>query len=243
MRDRRVFIGDVTRKEFRLMIEDGTIKAAIVPVGSTEQHHEHLEMLHDTASVAYIAQQAALELYPEVVIATPIPIGVSEHWMEHKGTLTVRPEVFAQYVYDVCDSLKRGGINTILILNGHGGNVRPIMRRIEEFKERLKVTLQFNSYWDVYDEEFVKTWMDNKGCPGHAGEYETSFAFAAFPERVHTEDIEYDDAKLGTREKGEAMIPAAVDGVVTILKAMIAGQPVGIEPRSFRPGGVVSMVR
>jgi hypothetical protein len=34
----RVFIGDFTRKEFRERMEGGLIKAAIVPVSSTEQH-------------------------------------------------------------------------------------------------------------------------------------------------------------------------------------------------------------
>lgn len=38
---------------------------------------------------------------------------------------------------DVCDSLVRTGITNILILNGHGGNVKPMMYRIDEYKERL----------------------------------------------------------------------------------------------------------
>ncbi len=130
----RVFIGDLTRKEFRERIGDGTIRAAIVPTAATEQHLEHLEMIHDTASVAYMAEHAALKLYPQVVVASPIAIGVSEHWMEHKGTLTVRPEIFTEYVYDVCDALKRGGVTNILILNGHGGNVVPMMNRMDYFR-------------------------------------------------------------------------------------------------------------
>ena len=49
--DERVFIGDLTRKEFRERMEQGTIKAAIVPTAATEQHNEHLEMIHDTLHV------------------------------------------------------------------------------------------------------------------------------------------------------------------------------------------------
>ncbi len=45
-RDRRVFVGDLTRKEFREKMEAGTIKAAIIPTAATEQHNEHLEMIH-----------------------------------------------------------------------------------------------------------------------------------------------------------------------------------------------------
>ena len=110
MADQRVFVGDLTRKEFRERMEKGIIKAAIVPTAATEQHNEHLEMIHDTLHVTHMAEQAAKRLHPQVVVATPIAIGVSEHWMAHKGTLTVRPEIFCEYVYDVCHSLRRAGI-------------------------------------------------------------------------------------------------------------------------------------
>ena len=33
MRDRRILIGDFTRREFREMLQAGTLKAAIVPTG------------------------------------------------------------------------------------------------------------------------------------------------------------------------------------------------------------------
>ncbi len=56
MRDRRILIGDFTRREFR---EAGTLKAAIVPTGTTEQHLEHLEMCHDSASVTLRLREGA----------------------------------------------------------------------------------------------------------------------------------------------------------------------------------------
>lgn len=244
MSRKRVFIGDLTRKEFREGIDDGTIQAAIVPTAATEQHLEHLEMIHDTASVAYMAEHAALKHFPHVVVASPIAIGVSEHWMEHRGTLTVRAEIFTEYVYDVCDALKRGGVTNILILNGHGGNVVPMMNRIEEYRERLGVNLRFNSYWDTYPADVVHQYMDEKRLPGHADEYETSMAMALFPHRVHAEDMEMESsAKLGTKEKGEALAPVAVDGVAELLRKMIAGEEIDLEPRTFRPVGAISMLR
>ena len=100
----------------------GQIKGAILPTGSTEQHNEHLHMEHDTASALHVAQQAALGLFPKVVVATPMPVGISEHWMEWPGTLTLRPETFCQVAFDTCESLVRHGIRKILICNGHAGN-------------------------------------------------------------------------------------------------------------------------
>ncbi len=95
-------------------------------------------MAHDHLHANYMAEQIAKAMLPNVVVATPINIGVSEHHMEvGPGTLTVRPEIFCEFVFDVCDSLVRTGITNILILNGHGGNVKPMMYRIDEYCERL----------------------------------------------------------------------------------------------------------
>ena len=221
-----VRLWEMTRKEFREAIEEERIKAAIVPVASTEQHHEHLAMIHDTASVLYVAEQAARKLCPNVVVATPVPIGVSYHWMEHKGTLTVRPEVFAQYVCDVCDSLKQGGVQNVLILNGHGGNIGPIANRMGEFKRQLGINLAFRSYWDVYTKELVESTLTCKHAPGHAGEFETAMGLALFPNRVRTEEIEYDEAKDATAEKGRIMTDAAIEGVAAWLTVMMSGQSI-----------------
>ncbi len=242
MSDQRVFVGDLTRKEFRERIEQGVIKAAIVPTAATEQHNEHLEMIHDTLHVTYMAEHAARRLAPQVVVATPISIGVSEHWMAHKGTLTVRQEVFCEYVYDVCHSLQRAGVTNILILNGHGGNVKPIMRRLPEYQEKLGINLRFNSYWDVYDPQLVQAHMAKGRLPGHACEYETSTMLFLAPQRVHTADITDENAAVATREKGEALIEPAVAGVADLLRRMIAGETIDLPPLTFRPDGRINMM-
>ncbi len=221
-----VRLWEMTRKEFKLAVEAGHVRAAIVPVGSTEQHHEHLAMIHDTASVVHVAQAAAQRLCPNVVVATPIPIGVSEHWMEYKGTLSIRPEVFAQYVGDVCESLKRAGVLNILILNGHGGNFGPISRRMDEFRRRLAINLALRSYWDTYPKQLVDSTLTCKHMPGHAGEFETALGLALFPERVRSEAIAYDEARLASEEKGRIMFEAAVQGVVEWLRRMAAGHSI-----------------
>jgi len=244
-RIRRVFVGDHTRKEFREKIQAGTIKAAIVPTAATEQHNEHLEMIHDTLHATWMAEQSALRLFPSVVVTSPVSIGVSEHWMAQIGTLTVRPEIFCEYVFDVCNSMARAGVKNVLILNGHGGNVKPLMRRIYEFRDRLgkDVNLRFQSYWDVYDPALVQETMDNGRLPGHADEYETSTMLVLAPERVHADDIDNEAAALGTKDKGERLLEPAVTGVARILEQMIAGEEVDQPPVTFRPEGRLHMVK
>ena len=151
--DRPVQLWKMTRRQFREGIYDGNLKGAIIPTGSTEQHNEHLEMSHDTASAVHVSERAAQALYPEVVVTTPLAIGVSEHWMDHNGTLTTRPEIFTELLYDVADSMKRGGINHILAVNGHAGNAGPVNAALEDIRSRLGVNFSFCSYWEAYTPE------------------------------------------------------------------------------------------
>src|ERR1051325_11936863 len=114
---RKVLLWESTRKEFREALEGGSLRAMIVPTGSTEQHNEHLAMINDTASVTLVAQQAALQLYPKVMVATPVSVGISPHWMDRKGTLSLKKETFLAVVYEICESLQVHGVKKILVLN------------------------------------------------------------------------------------------------------------------------------
>jgi creatinine amidohydrolase len=240
---RRVLLWECTRKEIREAMQSGRLKAAMVPTGSTEQHNEHLAMIHDTASATLVAQNAALQLYPSVIVTTPVPIGISPHWMDRKGTLTLRPETFLAVVYDICDSLKTHGIKSILIVNGHGGNDKPLKGQVEEWRSKLGVNIEACSYWDGYTSENAGPLMQSgmKMVPGHSAEFETSIGLCAFPERVHREGVEYSktkldikserdaeedamyyrDSLLATAEKGEALLRIAVDWVVDRMRRML----------------------
>jgi creatinine amidohydrolase len=147
-------------------------------------------------------------------------------------------------VFDICESLKTHGVKNILILNGHGGNVGPLKESVPEFRKKLGIKVDMNSYWDAYTPEIKKKYMESGVAPGHAGEFETSFAMAAFPERVHWEGVDYEkaksrlhildpasakqeeqfakDAKLASTVKGEAMIDIAVKWVAEQLRRSIA---------------------
>ena len=203
----KVLLWESTRKEIREALESGRLKAAIVPTGSTEQHNEHLAMIHDTASAVLVAQQAALQLYPQAIVATPVPVGISPYWMERKGTLSLRPETFLAMVFDICDSLRTHGFKTIFIVNGHGGNDKPLKAFLPELRAKLGVNIDASSYWEAYtaSEEVkseVKKIMQTglEKAPGHSGEFETSVALAAFPERVHREGIDYEKVHLALKD-------------------------------------------
>lgn len=246
---RKVLLWESTRREIRERIEGGLLKAAIVPTGSTEQHNEHLAMIQDIASSTLVSQQAALQLYPQAIVTTPVPVGISPYWMERKGTLTLRPETLLAFVYDICDSMRQHGIKTILIVNGHGGNDQPLKSHMAEFRSKLGINIDACSYWDSYHaSEEVSAEVNQimaggiAKVPGHSGEFETSFALAAFPERVHRDNVDYEkvhlqlksaddlksdrtfyyDSLVATAEKGERLIRIAVDWVAAKVQSMMA---------------------
>jgi len=230
-----------TRRAIRRAIRAGTLRAAVVPLASTEQHNEHLAMSHDADCVAWICRQAAGRVFPAAVVTPVVHFGISEHWMDHPGTLTLTPETFAQVVYEICDSLRRGGIGRILLVNGHGGNRRPIEAHLEEFRAKLGIRIEFCSYWEAYSSGFVKRWLESGDCPGHSGEFETSEAMAIFPQSVHMDEEAYpagevritdakraaDDlhffatARLASAEKGRVMMEAAVDWLAARIETLI----------------------
>ena len=143
----RVMLGECTRKEIREALQSGKLKAAIIPIGATEQHNEHLSLDLDIVLSTFISQQTALQLYPQVTVAPPCPVGYSPYHMARKGTLTLRKETLQAYIFDVAESLKTHGIRTILVVNGHGGNHGLLRDVLPAWRRDLGITLDEDSYW------------------------------------------------------------------------------------------------
>ena len=193
----KVLLWENTRREIRELLASGRLKAAIIPTGSIEQHNEHLALVADVANSTFIAQQVALQLYPQVIVAPPSPCGYAHYHMARKGTMTLRKETFQAYVFDVISSLKAHGIRTILALNGHSGNHQPLVDKLPEWRKEFGLTLDVDSYWNGIPRDYMQKIMDSNVGPGHAGEFETSLFLAHCPSRVRSFTMdEYDEAKL-----------------------------------------------
>ncbi len=143
----------LTREEFLEHQNLGHFKAAIVPIGSTEQHLNHLSMSMDIDMSRYIAHQVAEKLYPNVLITSPVSFGIAEHHMYFPGTISAKPGSLLSIIFDLLESLLRHGIKKILLLNGHGGNVSPIEGVYEQWKLHLIAT-QNNSI-NLFDNKII----------------------------------------------------------------------------------------
>lgn len=229
MADQEVLLGRMTRREVREALARGWFQTAIVATGSIEQHLEHLAMDYDISAASWVAEQAARRLYPQVIVAVPVSVGISEHHMLHPGTLTAKPGSWLAVLFDAVESLVRHGVRNVLILNGHGGNEAPVGGILRQWQLHFhlrhpEASVEFHSYWDLSRAEAEQ--ICDTEVPGHATEYETSMALALFPEKVRHDALDNQREQqqlLATAEKGALLAEAAVAQTVAHLEAMIAG--------------------
>jgi creatinine amidohydrolase len=234
-------LGKLTRREFRARMQSGELQACIIPLGAIEQHLEHLAMEHDWRSVTLVAERVAERLAPRVIVASGVMAGVSEHHMRHPGTLSLRPGTFLAVVNDLIDSMVRAGFKHVLVLNGHGGNIAPCQGVWDQFQRLAGVNVQFLSYWDVLQETDAQELLRGghklpSDLPGHAQEFETSTALAAFPENVRNNmwtDQPDQKPSLATAATGDAFLRRIVDRVSAYLQEMLDGKRVTPTPDYF----------
>ncbi len=228
-------LGDLSRREFREGMAQGQWKACILPVAAIEQHLEHLAMEHDWRSASLVARRVAERLQPRVLVAEAIMVGISEHHMRHPGTLTLKPGTFLAVLYDLIDSLVRAGFQNILVLNGHGGNVAACRAAWGQFLQLTGANLHFLPYWEVLTPDDAAC-LVSRDIPGHAQEFETAVALAAFPRNVRAEAVadQADPAPaLATAAAGEALLERIVDRVALYLEEMISGRRLAEIPPFF----------
>jgi creatinine amidohydrolase len=162
-------------------------EAALVPVGSFEQHGPHGTFELDTGRAYGFGKLLAARLYPRVVLAPAVTIGVSYHHMNFPGTVTLRPETFIDVVYDVVWSLAQHGIDKFFILNGHGGNIPALGVLIVKLKQELGVKAAWTSFTSL-GREVIQEKVTSESH-GHSCEGEMSQALYLAPHTVREDEL------------------------------------------------------
>jgi len=241
MNESEVLLRKLTRREFRQRMQSGELKVCILPVAALEQHLEHLAMEHDWRSVCQVAAAVAERLRPRVLVAEGVMAGISEHHMRHPGTLSLQPGTFLTALSDLVDSVVRAGFKNVLVLNGHGGNISACQATWDQLLRRFQINLQFLSYWNVLTETDAKELLKfghrlPEDLPGHAQEFETAIALAAFPENVRTgmwKDQPDPKPSMATANQGQVFLDRIVERVTAYLEEMIDGKRIAPIPPFF----------
>lgn len=154
---------------------------AIIPVGSVEQHGYHLPVGTDTYVAISLAEDAAKRT--NAVVVPPLWYGWSPHHMVLPGTITVRPEVLADLLYDIIESLTVHDISKVVVINGHRiVNITWMQIAAQRAQANFDVTVR------LFDPAYMsKEIMEEMawGPVGHAEEIETSDMLFTHPELVN----------------------------------------------------------
>lgn len=94
----------------------------ILITGATEQH-AYLSLMTDILIPSRLALAVADR--EGVLIAPPFNFGVSGHFADFPGTITLSQQTFDMVLVEVVDGLMCQGFERFFILNGHGGNKQP----------------------------------------------------------------------------------------------------------------------
>jgi len=162
------------------IVEDDPI--VVIPVGSVEQHGQHLPVGTDSfAAEAVVHRAAAHWSGPKPLLLLPtVWTGLSPHHMGLPGSITLRSETFISVLEDVCASLLQNGVRRIVLLNGHGGNISAMDVALTRLGESSLDTERVVAltYWHLVASRSAELRESRPGGTGHAGEFETSLMLA-----------------------------------------------------------------
>jgi creatinine amidohydrolase len=137
-----VRLAELTAQEVR----DGAWDTAVLPVGATEFHGDHLPYATDTLTAEGIAVRLAEGLGTALVLP-PLAVGVSSHLLAWPWTLSVRPETLTATVVDIAGSLLHHGIARLLVVTAHDGNPAPVEAAARELQRRHGLAVAVLSGW------------------------------------------------------------------------------------------------
>jgi creatinine amidohydrolase len=143
----------------------------IIPIGSLEQHGDHLPVSTDSIIIEHLAKNIAQKI--QTLYIPAITFGISfEH--EPLFNISLSNNTFTQLIGDICVSLAKYGMKNIILLNGHHGNIGSMYYISQNVSNRIPsdTRLNFINYWNLMKD------FD------HAGEIETSLLLAINPKLV-----------------------------------------------------------
>jgi creatinine amidohydrolase len=155
---------------------------AVLPLGATEPHNLHLPYGTDVFEATIIGERVCEEAHrrgAKVVLLPTIPYGTETNLRQFPLAMNLNPSTLYQVVQDLVECLVENGVRKVLILNSHGGNeMKPLLREMYgKSSAHLFLCNWFHAVRDVYFDIF-------EHAEDHAGEMETSFALAYFPDLV-----------------------------------------------------------
>ena len=178
-----MYLGDEAWPDLGAYFEAESV--ALVPLGSTEQHGPHLPEGTDHLIAEAFAREAAERTG---YLCTPtINVGVSSHHRQFHGTMWVDPPAFRQYVESFTRNLTYHGVDRVVYVNAHGGNISHL-REVGSKLRQEGVAYALEWMWDESVPDLVDDLFEHNGP--HGGPKETAMIQHLAPDLVHDDRLE-----------------------------------------------------
>ncbi|MEU5642668.1 creatininase family protein [Streptomyces milbemycinicus] len=227
-------------------VRDRKAGVAVLPIGSFEQHGAFLPLVTDTVIACTIAREIAAAY--AVHLLPPLTISCSHEHETWPGTVSISAATLHAVVRDIAESLRRSGIDVLILVNAHGGNyvLRNVVQESAATGTRMAL-FPGSADWDAA-RTGAGVQTSSQGDM-HAGEVETSILLHAHPELVRpgyeTSDFLADDRRhlltlgmaaytesgvigrpsLATAEKGKEILAALVDSFAEYFSLLTLKEP------------------
>jgi creatinine amidohydrolase len=154
----------------------------IQPIGAVEQHGPHLPLITDALIAETVATRAVERSSASAQVLPTLAYGTSNEHLGFSGTISMSARTLIDVALDVGRSVHRSGLQTLVFVNGHGG--QPQLLELTARDIRAETGLRV----------FVIT-VGRLGLPAgvtavdasfgyHGGDVETSVMLALCPEAV-----------------------------------------------------------
>src|SRR5215217_4383903 len=99
-------------------LRHGGFDKAVLAVGATEFHGDHLPFSADTIAAETLSRRIASDLGGMVVLP-PLAYGVSMHHRSFPWTMSISPDTLTALIADIAESLLCHDIHKLLIVTAH----------------------------------------------------------------------------------------------------------------------------
>jgi creatinine amidohydrolase len=158
---------------------------AVLPIAAIEQHGPHLPVGVDSFLAEEMVSRSVAAL-PADVPATFLPVQQvckSNEHVEFAGTLTLGWETAIRSWLEIGESVARAGLQKMVIVTSHGGNVPPMDIVARELRQTRGMAVATTA-WTRLGDTRIYPEPDGPMVDIHGGLAETSMMLAARPDLV-----------------------------------------------------------
>ncbi|TVR98346.1 MAG: creatininase family protein [Wenzhouxiangellaceae bacterium] len=179
---------DLTSTELVEQVHESLV--AVMVLGAIEQHGPHLPLSTDLdiGRGLLVAALARLADDVDVIVLPSLAISASDEHLSFPGSLSIGAETAACQVIAAAESLERVGINRLVLLNSHGGNIGWMEQAALDIRRRLGLLVVKANYMQMPPPAEVLSARE-LASGLHGGQAETAMMLHLHPDRVRCDRL------------------------------------------------------